>query len=563
MPDFEIEGNPGAIRSKAVLMEQKGQLFYDTGDALAKIDVSGWTGRAADEFREAHDLEPERWTKAGNGFKRAAAGLTTYAGALEDAQRRAAEARAEHERGQRESESARTQYDSYLGRMRAYWSSGGTDPAEPFVDWGDPIQQEALRALQAARADLDNAAATCAGEVRAGCADAPEEPNWLESGLKFVGGIFEGAGEAVWDLLTMVPFSPVNLVIDAYKLATGDLTPEELAKTYELDVENGWAMAQGIYTGLTTDPVGFGKELGKSLLDWDTWADDPARAIGHLVPDAIVAVATGGAGAVATRGGKMGMDLLDGLADLARFRHLDDLSDLGGLRRLDDGAPRSMFELDGDGPWRSLDDQLREPSYSSSNRSIIDDDYDIFGRNPETGQPYTRAEFEDAFRTTNERGETDWDWGRAAPNDGKVPGTDEIVDPHDVPRMDRIGGPNGAYFGDDGAMMSERSLPPDRLNFERNPWEINRDHPDLQDGSVRIEKSEVAPAFGQEGGGNQYRFLDADGTPLSQAELVERGIIDNPYRFDAGDAATGAAVTHGAQTADRLADEHRNEGAPR
>jgi hypothetical protein len=563
VPDFEIEGNPGAIRSKAVLMEQKGQLFYDTGDALAKIDVSGWTGRAADEFREAHDLEPERWTKAGNGFKRAAAGLTTYAGALEDAQRRAAEARAEHERGQRESESARTQYDSYLGRMRAYWSSGGTDPAEPFVDWGDPIQQEALRALQAARADLDNAAATCAGEVRAGCADAPEEPNWLESGLKFVGGIFEGAGEAVWDLLTMVPFSPVNLVIDAYKLATGDLTPEELAKTYELDVENGWAMAQGIYTGLTTDPVGFGKELGKSLLDWDTWADDPARAIGHLVPDAIVAVATGGAGAVATRGGKMGMDLLDGLADLARFRHLDDLSDLGGLRRLDDGAPRSMFELDGDGPWRSLDDQLREPSYSSSNRSIIDDDYDIFGRNPETGQPYTRAEFEDAFRTTNERGETDWDWGRAAPNDGKVPGTDEIVDPHDVPRMDRIGGPNGAYFGDDGAMMSERSLPPDRLNFERNPWEINRDHPDLQDGSVRIEKSEVAPAFGQEGGGNQYRFLDADGTPLSQAELVERGIIDNPYRFDAGDAATGAAVTHGAQTADRLADEHRNEGAPR
>ena len=26
---------------------------------------------------------------------------------------------------------------------------GGTDPAEPFVDWGDPIQQEALGALNA------------------------------------------------------------------------------------------------------------------------------------------------------------------------------------------------------------------------------------------------------------------------------------------------------------------------------------------------------------------------------------------------------------------------------
>ena len=159
MPDFVIEGNPGNVRAKALTMEQKGQLFYDTGDALAKIDVSGWTGRAADEFREAHDLEPDRWIKSGNGFVKAAAGLRTYAGELESAQSRADWAREEYDRGQRESDSARASYDSYMGRMRSYWSSGGTDQAEPFVDWGDPIQQEALGALNAARADLDNAAA--------------------------------------------------------------------------------------------------------------------------------------------------------------------------------------------------------------------------------------------------------------------------------------------------------------------------------------------------------------------------------------------------------------------
>jgi len=376
VPDFVIEGNPGNVRAKALTMEQKGQLFYDTGDALGKIDVSGWTGRAADEFREAHDLEPDRWVKAGNGFKKASSGLTTYAGALEDAQRRAAEAKAEYERGERESASARTQYDSYMGRMRSYWSSGGTDQAEPFVDWGDPIQQEALGALDAARADLDNAAAVCAGEVRAGCADAPEEPNWLESGLKFVGGIFEGAGEAVWDLLTMVPFSPVNMVIDSYKLATGDLTPEELMKKYELSAENAWSMAQGIYTGLTTDPVGFGKELGKSLLDWDTWADDPARAIGHLVPDAVAAVATAGTGALATRGAKGGMDLLDGLSDLSKLDNLadlnklDNLSDLNkldnlsDLNRLDDLSDLSRYDdvtPSPQGVGRTLDDPALEP----------------------------------------------------------------------------------------------------------------------------------------------------------------------------------------------------------
>ncbi|MCY7402987.1 MAG: hypothetical protein LH477_18915, partial [Nocardioides sp.] len=207
MPDFDIEGNPGTIRGKAVMMDQKGQLFYDTGDALAKIDVSGWTGRAADEFREAHDLEPDRWIRSGNGFKKAAAALQVYAGELESAQSRADWAREEYARGERESASARTQYDSYMAQMRSYWSTGGTDRAEPFVDGGSPIQQGAIAELDAARADLDNAAHVCAGEVKAGCADAPEEPNWLESGLKFVGGILEGAGEAVWDLLTMVPFS--------------------------------------------------------------------------------------------------------------------------------------------------------------------------------------------------------------------------------------------------------------------------------------------------------------------------------------------------------------------
>jgi len=367
MPDFEIEGNPANIRSKAITMEQKGQLFYDTGDALSRIDVSGWTGRAADEFREAHDLEPERWFTSGNGFKKAAAGLTTYAGELENAQSRADWAREEYARGERESESARTQYGSYMDRMRSYWSTGGTDQAQPFVDWGDPIQQAALAELDAAKADLDNAAHACAGEVRAGCADAPEEPNWFESGLKFVGGILEGAGEAVWDLLTMVPFSPVNMVIDSYKLATGDLTPEELMTKYELSAESAWDMATGIYTGLTTDPIGFGKELGKSLLDWDTWADDPARAIGHLVPDAVVAVATAGTGALATRGAKGGIDILDGLADLNKLDNLSDLTkldNLADLNKLDNLADLTKFDNVVEGPqgtWRHLDDPGLDP----------------------------------------------------------------------------------------------------------------------------------------------------------------------------------------------------------
>lgn len=345
MPDFTIRGNPEAIRARATLTSEKGTLFDDTGAALAKIDTAGWTGRAADNFRDAHDLEPDRWYKAGNGFRRAGAALLAYADAVEQAQTTAAWAQGEYERGDQETGDYRGWFDSETHRLQTGLANG-TYSTVTLPVWSDPgneIRGNAISELDAARATLDDAAQLCADEVKAGCADAPEEPSWWESGLKFVGGIFQGAGEALWDIATMLPFSPANLIQDAWKLATGDLTPEELAKTYELD----WETAVGMWEALRDDPVEFGKNLGKGLLDWDTWADDPARAIGHLVPDAIAAVATGGTGAVATRGAKGGLDALDALADLGKLDNLADLGrldELGALGRLDELGDLSSLE---------------------------------------------------------------------------------------------------------------------------------------------------------------------------------------------------------------------------
>lgn len=494
MPDFEIEGNPANIRAKALTMEQKGRLFHDTGDALSKIDVTGWIGRAADEFREAHDLEPERWHKAGNGFARAAAGLQTYAGALETAKSRAEAARKEHERGQQESRNARTQYDAYMGQMQAYWSQGGTDRAEPFVDFGAPIQQQAISDLGAARAELDTAAHVCAGEVRAGCADAPEEPNWLESGLKFVGGILEGAGEAVWDLLTMVPFSPVNLVMDHYRLATGDVTPEELAKKYELSVESAWDMAQGIYTGLTTDPIGFGKNLGKSLLDWDTWADDPARAIGHLVPDAVAAIATGGAGASlkALRG-------LNGLHDISALaRPLHGLKSLGGL---DLGDLTGLSKMDDLAFGRHLDslspaDQARllrrgsEPEAGTL--------HDVFGPSKHGPTDFT---YKDIARS--------WDGGHT--DHASVPRSEPLVNLHGK------GDPGtGTYWTDtrEAAGFRSETQGMDRLALEKS-WYDNGDgtyrprdeitvREFTQGDGMRVQEGTIGPQPTTPGGATQH-----------------------------------------------------------
>lgn len=44
-------------------------------------------------------------------------------------------------------------------------------------------------------------------------------------------------------------------------------------------------------------PLDTGREIAKAALDWDTWRANPARAVGHLVPDAVAAIASGGTAA--------------------------------------------------------------------------------------------------------------------------------------------------------------------------------------------------------------------------------------------------------------------------
>jgi hypothetical protein len=339
VPDFHIDGDAGAIRGRTAQMRTKGQTFVDTGDALAKISTGGWTGRAADKFADKFDAEPERWRKAGDGFVDAAAALETYADALDDAKRRADWAKDEYARGDRESESARTAYDADVSRARQEVADAAAEGTHmpltilPFKDPGDAIRKNALDELSSAKADLEKAAHVAADGVRAGAANAPEKRKWYEKIGAAVGGFLTGAGEAVWDLLTMSSFSPINMLLDTHQLATGDMTPEELAAKYRMSVESVGDMVDA----LKEDPAEFGKQLGKGLLDWDTWADDPARALGHLVPDAVAAFFTAGAGTAATRGVKGTADAVDALSDMSKStRALDDLGDLSDLSKADD-----------------------------------------------------------------------------------------------------------------------------------------------------------------------------------------------------------------------------------
>lgn len=363
MPDFTIKGNPGEIRSRGQTCADKGKFFDQTGDALTKIDTQGWIGRAADNFRDAHDREPNRWYEAGTGFRAAGNALIDYASALETAQQNAATAKSEYERGEgvtTQAKSDYTEYSSRFDRARSDALAGGmTYPytKDPFSDPGAEIRSGALEMFETAKSDLKIAAARCAREVRVGCKDAPEKRNWFESGLAFVGGIFEGAGEAVWDLVKMgYNMGPLHDIIE---LATGDLTAEELAAQKSMMLED----AEALWQALKTDPLEFGKQLGKGLLDWDTWADDPARAIGHLVPDIVAGVLSGGTATAATRGIKGGADALDALGDMTKgLRGLDNLDGLGDVGKIDN----AIDELGDLGKLDDLGTRLPEGAFDDA-----------------------------------------------------------------------------------------------------------------------------------------------------------------------------------------------------
>jgi exonuclease VII small subunit len=92
-PKALIPGEPGTVNNTALELRDYGDLLALAGQGLQRIDTSaGWTGSAADAFRNVFHGQPGKWIQAGDTFHEAAAALHSYADTLEWAQAQAAEA---------------------------------------------------------------------------------------------------------------------------------------------------------------------------------------------------------------------------------------------------------------------------------------------------------------------------------------------------------------------------------------------------------------------------------------------------------------------------------------
>lgn len=283
-----VPGNPGEVRRTADIMARFGSALSSAGEGLRRIDDGGWKGPAADGFHEAFDGEPKRWIECGDAFGDAAGALTSYASTHEWAQGQAAEAIVLWDQGEAATNAAKADHEAAVQRAHqdamALTAAGvPTVPPEiPFHDPGEEKRQAARDKLQRARHQLDEAGDRA--EVTVGHArdKAPPKPKWWQKVGEFLSEFGKGAWEAT-----------VGLVEFAWSISTVRMLVDPV----------GYAQTVASYVQAAQFAVQHPGDFAKAVVDWDTWKQNPARAIGHLVPDIALAVATGGAGAAASRGG--------------------------------------------------------------------------------------------------------------------------------------------------------------------------------------------------------------------------------------------------------------------
>ena len=274
--------------------------FGNIHSGLSSLSADGWEGRAADHFRSKFKVQIKGWVDAQEAFSSASEAYSSYATTLASAQSQCDGIRSRWKQGRDAVQQAQNNQADARSQAAA---DGGSPMFDASCDEGPGRSQ-----MAAAEADfqtlvdqVNEAGDLLITALNAGIAKLPER-TWWDSVKRTFTSVVVGAVEAVVDLAKLLwKLGGGEAWMDFGRILMGDMTWDEyVIKHYEIPAETIVGMAKALWN----DPVGFMKSVGKALLDWDTWTDDPARAIGHLLPDVIMAVVTMGGSAGVSAGEK-------------------------------------------------------------------------------------------------------------------------------------------------------------------------------------------------------------------------------------------------------------------
>ncbi|MGL6235014.1 MAG: TNT domain-containing protein [Segniliparus sp.] len=208
----------------------------------------------------------------------------------------------------------------------------------------------------------------------------------------------------------------------------------------------------------------------------------------------------------------------------------------GDWDRRHDDPDEHKFRTHGQDYGQPLDQHGTAPDYphrtdeNARTHDLIRDHGAPWGRD-EHGNPLDKNEYDRRYSEPPVPGEN-WEHPHYPPNAGAVPGTRVEYHSMDAFRrdygsqLDRIGHPGGEYLGlrPEGvpASFEQRGLPVSSLGKPYHEYEFSGTS---LPSNWKIEVSEIAPAFGREGGGTQVVVKNHLGNPVSVNDLKEMGIL--------------------------------------
>lgn len=309
-------------------------------EQLLDVETETWEGSAAESFRAIVSDVPRRLEDAAGAFGEAAAAVAIYADALRAARSEARRAIDLYQAGEAQTQRWERAWSVWRIEAESARRNGAAEPGRPSsTDPGGWERCEAERIVGAAQARVADAAERARNRMSEAWKMAPDKPGFFSRAVSTVGqfglGVWDGVyglGEMAWSL------SPTRALID----------PDG----YWSDVSD---MGRGIAYGVT-HPV----EFAKAVTNWEMWMDNPARALGQLVPDLAITIATAGGGAAATAG-RRGLDAVDTAADLGRAVDrvgdtAESLTDMSRMRRIVDDVATDPVDIDQIAPnpvWRA------------------------------------------------------------------------------------------------------------------------------------------------------------------------------------------------------------------
>ena len=149
-------------------------------------------------------------------------------------------------------------------------------------------------------------------------------------------------------------------------------------------------------------------------------------------------------------------------------------------------------------------------------------------KNPPSEEVYLKNKkvFDNPKYYNQTTGEPIWPGQNGDPNiDGFLNGKYEDTKLRPGEQIDRYGGNNGTFFGDEGTSIPERAMAPNSDFSKYNKYVVAREMP--------VRKGKIAPWFDQPGGGIQYQidpgFVETIRAKLKLGETFKDGLVRMGY----------------------------------